>query len=180
MTQRFKENDESEAKVISVALPSLNALGIARDEFEVGAFTCFKLGEVLFDLERDPVAGVITREVFIKAFYGIHALFTRPGTFEFYLEMFRAIFGEDVDVEFTVPGPGQLSININSLFLEGFNLVARAVVDGDYEYYPLITSDTGDYILAQGVAGIRTQGEIDALMAEVAPSGIYTICTLTV
>lgn len=178
MTQRFKENDPNEAVVNDLAMPTLNALGEVRDQFEAGAFECFKLGEVLFDLQRDPTAGVITREVFRSSFFAIHSLFTRPGTFEFYLEMFRAIFGDDASIDFTVPAPGKLEIGVTALDLVTFNLLARSIVDGVYEYYPLKTSDTGDNIVGQGSEGLRTQAEIDALIAEVSPSGIYTTCTL--
>lgn len=180
MTQRFKENDENELIMINLALPTLAALGVARDDMEVGAFECFKLGGVLWDLGRDPMADVITRELFASSFFAIHQLFTRPGTYEFYLEVFRAVFGPDVDVEFVNPDPGVLEINIDAEDLTTFRLQARQIVDGEYVYYDLVTSDGGDFIMGQGTSGARTQAEIDALINEISPNGIFTTCTLVV
>ena len=76
--ERFKDNDETEAKVIAVAMPTLNTLGADRDAFFQGAFSAYGLGEVLYDLDRDPMSGVITREVFVKSFPAIHQLFGGP------------------------------------------------------------------------------------------------------
>lgn len=178
MTQRFKENDATELQVINLALPSLEALGDARDQFESGAYTCFKLGEVLFDLGRDPVAGVVSRDIFTTTFFAIHALFTRPGTFEFYMELFRAVFGEDVSVVFTIPGPGQLTIDIEAANLVTFKILAREIVDGVYVYHNLLTSDTGEYIVGQELEAIRSEEELRALINEVSPNGIYTVVNL--
>lgn len=177
--QAFKENDATEAQVAALALPMLDMLGIDRDAFYEGAYRCFKLGEVIYDLGRDPTADVITREVFRTAFFAIHGLFTSPGTYEFYIDLFKAIFGQDAEVMFEIPDPGQLTINVQALDINQFKILARAIIDDVYEYYPLTTNDGSDYIIGQGTVGARTQDEINALIAEIAPSGVYTICDLT-
>src|SRR5690606_40936008 len=101
--QAFKETDEKEEKVVATAFPVLDLISNDRTDFFDGAYEAFPLGDVLFDLNRDPLAGVVTREIFRSSFFAIHQLFTRPGTFEFYLDVFRAVWGDGVEVEFSIP-----------------------------------------------------------------------------
>lgn len=176
--QRFKENDETEAKVIAVVMPTLETLGEGHDDFWEGANTTYLLGDILYDLDRDPMSGVITRELFRMIFPAIHQIFTRPGTFEFYMTIFRAIWGEDVVITFTVPAPGRLQINAANLPIEPFNLLLREVVDDAYVYSPLVDHN-GDFIMLQDKAGIKNQAEFDALINEISPAGIFTESSLT-
>ncbi len=178
MTQRFKENDQTELDIIGLFEPTLLALGADRDSFYADAFNSGFLGNVLFDLGRDPLVDVITREVYSNSFPAIHELFTRPGTFEFYLSVFRKIFTDDTDIQFEIPGPGQLNITVNAITYETFKLLMREIVDDAYVYHPLITSDTSDYVVGQGVKGIKTQSEISALIVEISAYGIFTQVTL--
>lgn len=177
--QRFKENDETEAKVIAVAMPTLNALGVERDDFYDGANTAYGLGGVLYDLDRDPMSGALSRDIYIQAFPAIHQLFKRPGTFEFYLTVFRAIWGDAVEIEFGVPSPGVLTINASVLDLDTFDLIAREIVNNVYTYPEVIDQD-GDNIAVVDTIGIKTQSQINALMNEIAPEGIFVITTLTI
>lgn len=178
MTQRFKPNDPREQQVIDLLETEIDSIGQDLDDFLAGAYICYLLGDVLYDTDRDPMTGVINKSLFRSSFFAIHELFTRPGTFEFYLEVFRAIFGTDAQIEFVVPGPGKLTINITALNYETFNLLAREIIDGSYQYFPLLTSDTGENILAQGYRGIYTEAEIQALVRELSPNGIYTVVDL--
>jgi hypothetical protein len=164
--QRFKDNDITEAKVIEVAMPTLELIGSNLDDFWQGAFTSYLLGEVLYDLDRDPMSGVISRTIFRQIFPEIHQIFTRPGTFEFYLTIFRAIWGEDVEIEFVVPDEGRLQINASNLPID------------EYVYSELV-DHAGDFIMLQDKAGIKNQSELDALINEISPAGIFTETTLT-
>lgn len=176
--QRFKENDETEAKVIATAMPTLEALGADHDAFWEGAYSCYIFGEVLYDLGRDPMSGVIPREVYRQSFPAIHQLFSRPGTFEFYLTVFRSIWGEDVEIEFVIPSPGLLNINVAALGIGTFQFLAREIVDDLYVFSSMV-DHSGDNIMFQDTMGIKTQAEIDALISELSPYGIIVDATLT-
>lgn len=176
--QKFSVNDVTEDQITGLIKPSLDEMGDDLDDFFEGADTCFLLGDVIYDSGRTPLQGVITRSIFRSSFFAIHELFTRPGTFEFYLEVFRAVFGEDVQVEFVIPNPGHLQINIAVLNNTTFRILARRIVDNQYEYYPLVTQDD-DYIIGEGTQGIKSQSEIDSLISEISMAGIYTECNLT-
>lgn len=177
--QRFKENDDLERRMIDAGSPFLTDIGAGLDQFWQDAFEAYELGDVLYELDRDPMSGVITQDVFRQSFPAIHQLFTMPGIFEFYLDLFRSIWGDAVDITFAIPQPGVLTINAQVLDVATFNLVAREIFDNAYQYNK-IKDQEGDYILVRDTVGIKNQNEINALMNELAPGGIIVITTLTI
>lgn len=172
MNQAFRQNDATEKKVADAASPALALCGDALDEFFAGAETCFRLGDVIFELKRAPLTDAISQETFRRGFYALFQLFKRPGTFEYYLSVFRAIFGENVYVEFSIPGPAQLKINLTVLDTSLENAAYREVVGITYEVGDLLTSD-GDELIFQVDLGPKSQSEFDAIMLELVPAGIF-------
>jgi hypothetical protein len=177
--QKFKPNDLEEQKFIDTLTPIFDGISSDLDDFYQGAYRCFLLGDVLYDTGRDPLVGVINRSLYRSSFFAIHELFTRPGTFEFYLDVLRAIFGQETEIEFVIPSPGVLEINVPAANYETFNILAREIIDGVYHYFPLVTSDGGEEILGQGFISIYTPQEINGLIKELAPNGIHTTVNLT-
>lgn len=177
--QYFKDTDEKEKKFALCFSPILEDINRSLDQFHDGAYTCFKLGEVLLALKRSPMVGVVSDETFIQSFAAIHQFFTRPGTFEFYLEVFRKIWGDDVEVEFTIPEPGKLEIAIDALSASEDFAMARYIVDNQYFFDELIDHE-GDNLIFQTTQGIKTQAETDALLRELHPVGVWVEATLTV
>lgn len=178
MVQRFKANDVTESQVYNLFLPTLELLGVDRDTFFEEAFETYGLGEALYATQKDPLTDVVTLDVYRTGYPAIHELFTRPGTFEFYLSVFRKVFTENTDIQFTIPGPGRLHIEIDAVNLEEFNILTREIVEGEYVYSTLVTSDTSDPIMAQGVVGLKTQAEIENLLTEISAYGVYTTVEL--
>ncbi len=176
--QAFKETDTTEAAIQNFLMPVLDILGVDRDTFYSECFESYLFGDVLFDLSRDPLVDVITQEVYRASFPAIHELFTRPGTFEFYISVFRKVFPEDVDIQFEIPDPGKLEITLNALTLAQFYLLTRRIVADVYVYENLVTSGANEKILVRGTSGIKTQSEIEGLVAEISAYGIYTTVTL--
>lgn len=175
--QRFKPNDATEALFIETFRPILQLLESDLDDFFSGAYTCFALGDVLWNLNRDPMVGVITQSAYRISFFSIHDLFTRPGTFEFYLILFRSIFGETATILFDIPSPGVLQIDISEVEIQTFSFAAREVFDNVYTISDIVDHD-GDVILFQDTVGMKTQNEIDSLTKEIAPAEIYAKATL--
>lgn len=178
MTQRFKENDNLETKFIEVIEEQNSATQASLDEFYNQAYLAAPLGDVLYDENRDPMVGVVTKETYRESFSAIHDAFTRPGIFEFYLSLFERIFGSGVNVEFEIPGPGRLNINVEAFETSLDTFAAREIVSNQYVYNDVVDHD-GDFIVFQTPKGIKTQSEIDALIREVAPQGIFTQAFLT-
>lgn len=177
MVEAFRQSDEKEKKVFDAVSPMLIICGTALDAFFAGAETAYPLGDVLFNLDRAPLANAVTRETFRKGFFAFFQLFKRPGTFEYYLDVFRAIFGENVDVEFTIPAPGHLFINITALDLVLVDFISRSIVANQYVFDEVLDHE-GDNIAFQTVEGIKTQSELDAVLIELTPAGIFVQATL--
>ncbi len=177
--QQFKATDLTEKKVTDAFLTLLNELDASRDDFFNGAYSAYPLGDVLYVLNRHPLAGVLPQDVFRESFPEINELFTKPGTFEFYLSVFRKIWGESVEVEFTVPAPGKLLIDISALEIGLFDFVARKIVDNAYVLDEVIDHD-GDNIAFQDTIGVKTQSQMNKLIFELSPGGVWIVITLSI
>lgn len=176
--QYFK-GDELELKFEASGKPILDSLSAQKSMFFSDAYVCFKLGELLYDMARAPLANAIARDIFRESFSTIFESFSVAGSFESYLTVFRNIFGEDVDVQFTVPGPGKLQIDIIAAGVQISDLVARSIVNNAYVFDEVIDYDE-DNIVVQGIKGFQSQYELEQMLYEMVPDGIYTIITLTI
>lgn len=176
--QYFKATDAVEAKFDAVGEPILSAIGTQLDTMLDECFEAGPLGDLIFEDRRSPLANAIPQEIFRLAFKQIFDAFVTVGTFEAYLTVFRKIFGEDVDVEFTVPSPGKLMIDITAEGVELSNFIVRYIEDNTYIYDEVI-DDVGDNIVFQSIKGFTSQYDLEQMLFEMVPGGIYTEITLT-
>lgn len=176
--QKFKEYDLTEQKVINAFMPLLNLLGSDRDEFFNTAYQSGPLGGILFDLQKTPLLTVIKREVFVESFFGIYDFFTRPGTFEFYLLIFRTVWGENVDVQFSIPAPGRLHVDIEASANNLVQFSARSIISDVYVYDEIVDRN-GDFIMFQTYQGIQSQGEVNEFLKEIYTAGIFVDINFT-
>ena len=114
-----------------------------------------------------------------KSFATIFGSFLEAGSFETYLEVFRNIFGDSVEVTFAVPAPGKLTIDIVASGLALFDLIGRTIQDDTYVIDEIVDYD-GNNIVGQSIKGFETQYELEQMLFEMVPAGIYTQITLTV
>lgn len=178
MVQYFK-GDETELKYFACGDTISSQLSLVKNEFFEDAFNCFILGEVLYDTNLSPLSNAIARDIFREAFSTIFESFVTVGSFESYLTVFRKVFGEEVDVYFTIPAAGKLNIDIVATGLEIYGTLVREINDDQYDYFTLI-DDEGDRIVLQAVKGFESQYELEQMLKEMVPSGIYTEISLTV
>lgn len=178
MPQYFK-GDETEIKYYLSGETLGSDLSLQKDEFFDDAFECFILGEVLWDNEFSPLVNAIPREIFREAFASIFDSFVAAGSFEGYLNIFRKIFGADVDVTFTVPAPGKLEIQIEAAQVELTNFITRYILNNQYNFDNIV-DEVGDQIVFQTIKGFETQAELETMLFELVPVGVYTTVTLTI
>lgn len=178
MPQFFK-GDATEIKYYNSGLPSVDAIIAQRDAFYDDAYGCFILGELLYDNDYAPLARAIPREIFREGFATIFESFIIAGTFESYLTVFRNIFGDDVEVTFTVPGNGRLQIDIVAAGFQLSDFITRYIENNAYVFDEII-DDEGDNIVFQTVKGFESQYELEQMLFEMVPDGVYTEITLTV
>lgn len=176
---QFFKGDPTELKYFNSGRTILGLLSAQKTEFYNECYGCFVLGELLYDNDYAPLSNAIPREIFRESFATLFESFLTAGSFESYLTVFRNVFGDDVEVTFTVPAPGKLNIDIVATGLQTYGLTVREIVDDAYEYFTLI-DDVGDRIVLQAVKGFESQYELEQMLFEMVPAGIYTEITLTV
>jgi len=178
MTKYFK-GDATELKMFDSGNGILTVLGLALDEFFEDAYGSIPMGELLYDEERVPLTNAIRREIFIRSFKEIFEAWSFAGTFESYILVFKKIFGEDVEIDFTVPAPGKLEIDITTAGVQEYEILVREIVSNAYVYYSLV-DDVGDFITLATVLGLETPGELEKVLFTMVPNGIFTAVTLTI
>ena len=174
--QYFK-GDPLELKFEAAATPILTILSNDKDEFYDEAFEVQDLGAIIFDSKLAPLTNAIPRDIFKLAFKEIFDAFIKVGTFGAYITVFKKIFGDSVDITFTVPGPGKLGIVIGASELELSNFIARYIEMNAYVFDNVVTHD-GDQIVFQTVMGLSSQYELEQMLFEMVPAGIFTDITL--
>lgn len=176
---QFFKGDSEELKYYESGRTILETLSSHKSEFFTEAYGCFVLGELLYDNNYAPLANAIPRAIFRESFETLFESFLAAGSFESYITVFKNIFGDSVEVTFTVPAPGKLNIDIVATGLETYGMTVREIVDDLYEYFTLV-DDEGDRIVLQAVKGFESQYELEQMLFEMVPAGIYTEITLTV
>lgn len=168
----FKPNDPRDQKFNEIFDDLETGINADLDTFFNQAYASYLLGDILWDNKLDPIAPVLSREVYRTSFNAIHNLFTKPATFEFFLDVFRSMWGADVDVIFTIIKPGQLKIEIFGSTPEYNEIMYREIVGSSYVYDDIIT-DEGDSLTAQESSGPQTIEELLMIMSELGANGIY-------
>lgn len=176
-TQKFK-GDDFELKMEASASPIHDDIEGQLDAFFDDAYNSMPLGDVIYESNRSPLSNAIDQEIFRQSYPEIFTAFTVAGSFDSYLTVFKKIFGDSVQVDFTVPAPGKLNIDIIADEVELSNFVARTVQSNEYVYSPMITQDEVDNIMFQSIKGFKTQYELEQMLHELVPAGIYTVITL--
>jgi len=168
----FKPNDNRDQKFNAIFDDLETGINADLNTFFQQAYASYRLGEIIWDNKLDPIAPVLSRDVYRTSFNAIHNLFTRPATYEFFLDVFRAMWGADVDVVFTIVKPGQLKIEIFGSTPAYNEILYREIVGPSYIYDEIITED-GDSITAQESSGPQTVDELLMIMSELGANGIY-------
>jgi hypothetical protein len=175
----YFKGDDTEQKMFLAAEPILKNIMLSLVQAYEEIYVSYPLGQFIYDEKRVPLTNAIRREVFEYSFMKIFEAWAFSGTFESYLTVFKKIFGEDSVIEFTVPGPGKLNIDIEASGVAISPLIAREVIDNAY-VLDNIVDDTGDNICVQSVFGIETESELQKMLFSMVPNGIYTEVSLTI
>jgi hypothetical protein len=176
--QYFK-GDDLEKQFYNSASPIMDIVSSDKDDFAEGAYEAGPLGDLIYTANRAPLANAITQTIFRLAFKEIFDAFVVAGTFESYITVFKKIFGDDVTITFTVPGDGKLTIAIAAAGVDELYFTARVIVSNTYEFDHVITQDGIDNIMFQTLKGFQSQYELEQMLFEMVPAGIFTTITLT-
>lgn len=171
--QKFKANDAIETSIMELFDGVLDPLGVDIDSFYEDGYESWALGQVLKDTASDPLSRMVTVTAFIRSFNAIHNSYQRPGIYSFYISIFRKIWGDSIDIEFLNPNPGHLIINLDATDLQEEILIARDIVDDQYVFNELVTTDSGENIIVRTTLTPWTQYEVLKLMRAIAPAWVH-------
>lgn len=174
--QKFK-GDDLELQMEAVATPVLSRCSASLDDFMENGYTAADFLLMLYDQSRAPFRDRVPRDSFVEFMRAVIPLLPVTGTFEFYIFIVNAIFGQGSGVLFTVPAAGKLQMLVNAASTLVFDAVAREFTDGEFVVSELETSD-GDTLAFVGLSGIDSEYELEQLLAELIPAGIFTEITL--
>jgi hypothetical protein len=175
--QYFK-GDETEVKFQAAAQDILDNRSLQKDLFLAGAYETGPLGDLIITSNRSPLSNAITQAIFRDAFKEIFEAFVKVGTFEAYITVFKKIFGEAVTIDFTVPAAGKLNIDIEAEGIELNNFITRYIVANAYVLDTII-DDEADNIVFQTIKGFTSQYDLELMLREMVPAGIFTEINLT-
>ncbi len=176
-TQKFK-GDDFELQMESAAAPAFDLTELALDAMYDGCYEAHDWLLALYDSGRMPFSDRVPRDSFPAFFQRALENFPFTGTFEAYLFILKSIFGGATEVLFEVPGDGKISILVNAEAAIEFEAEAREYAGGIFQTYQLVTSD-GDVIAFRGISGIDSEEELNQLLAELIPVGIFPDIALT-
>lgn len=169
---KFFRGNAEEIKVADAAKEAFDLTQSSLDEMLSGASTSDAFLLSLYDIEKVPYHERIVRAAFPAFYREAINWFPKTGTFEAYIFVIRAIFGEDAEIYFDLSTPGALKISINTESEVLFDFIGRDLdEDGNYEEFKILTHD-GDFLEFGVLSGISTDSEVELLFSEMIPMGI--------
>ncbi len=177
MTQNFK-GDATELKMQLAGSRPFDICGASLDQFYAGGYDAADFLLMLYDAGRMPFADRVARDSFVSFIAQAIPNFPVTGTFEAYIFILKAIFGDETLVEFDVPAAGKLEMIVNAEAALDFDFQGREYTSDGYLTFELVTMD--GYALAfTGISGIDSEAELTQLLGEIIPAGIWPDITLT-
>jgi hypothetical protein len=174
MSEKFK-GDDTELKMVACAEPAFAQTSQSLDEFYEGCYEASPFLLMLYEENRVPFSERVKRDAFVEFIKEVLRRFPVIGTYEAYLFILRAIFGELSDITFTVPAAGKLQIDVNATSSLEFDFIGRDALGNTFN----MTTQDGLTLGFRGVSGIETEYELELLFSEIMPAGITPDITLT-
>lgn len=162
----------------AAAKPAFDVCSTSLTEFNNGSYEASPFLLMLYDEGRMPFSDRVLRDTFVEFFKEALTRFPFTGTFESYVFILRAIFGDSAQILFDVPAPGKLDITVNTELTVSYDFIAREFVGGEYVDSEIIDSG-GNNLVFTGISGIDSQYQLQQLLSELVPAGIYLLLTLT-
>ena len=168
MSVQYFKGDETELKFYNSAAPLMDATSADLSAFSEDAYLAADFLLMLYDAGRFPFSDRVPRAAFVSFIKGCISNSNFIGTYESYIFLVKSIFGADSEVFFEETDPGVLNMTVSTTSSVAFDFV---VLDGS-TITTLLTAE-GETLSLFGIAGIENEAELNALLAEFVPAGIY-------
>lgn len=168
MSVQYFKGDETELKFYQAGAPLMDAISLDLTSFSEEAYAAADFLLMLYDEGRFPFSDRVPREAFVAFIMGCISNSNFIGTYESYIFLIQSIFGAQSTIFFDETDPGKLNLTVSTSSSLEFDFV---VLDGS-TITTLLTAD-GETLSLFGIAGIENEAELNALLAEFVPAGIY-------
>lgn len=175
--QNYK-GDANELKMQAVTNPVFDLQAVAQDDFMANGYQSTPFLLMLYDEGRAPFSDRILRDTFVSFVKEALANFPFTGTAECYLSILRSIFGESTEVRFEIPAAGKLSIDViavDNLFF-GFQCAELDEDTGELVLFDMV-DELDNNLDFRIVPGIESASELELLLSEIIPMGIFSDVT---
>jgi hypothetical protein len=177
ITQKFK-GDPIELQMEAVAKPAFVLCSASLSDFAATGYLASPFLLMLYDSGRMPFSDRVPRDAFVTFFKEALGRFPFTGTFESYLFILKAVFGEGSGILFAVPAPGQISITVSAEKTFTFDFIATEFDGTDFVDTALIDQD-GKTLAFSGALGIDSAYKLSQFLSELIPAGIFPSLALT-
>lgn len=177
MIPQYFKGDDVEKKFDAAGELAFDVTNAALDEFYARGYDASPFLLMLYDERRMPFADRVPRDSFVSFIKEALARFPFTGTFESYIFILQAIFGEGSGVLFNIPAAGKLEIAVNAAASLEFGFQA-ARLDGGSIVFDDVVDHVENGIVFGGISGIDSEFELQMLLAEIIPAGIFPQITL--
>lgn len=177
MIPQYFKGDANEIKMDTVGSEIMDISGHALDQFFDEGFLAADFLLMLYDEGRMPFSDRIPREAFIAFLVECIANANFIGTYESYIFLIQSIFGADSIIFFEETDPGVLTMTVSASNSVTFEWVGREFNGVSYDSIEMV-DDTGDRLAFSGFPGIDSEAELQQLLAEFIPAGIWADISL--
>lgn len=177
MIPQYFKGDATELKFDAAGKPMFDVANSALDAFKAEGYGASPFLLMLYDEGRAPFSDRVPRDSFVAFITEALVRFPFTGTFESYIFILQAIFGEGSGVLFNVPAAGKLEIAVNAASSIEFDFHGTEYASGSVEDFAMV-DHLGNQLIFGGISGIDSEAELQMLLAEIIPAGVYTEITL--
>ena len=163
-------NDEIHRAVHDIALTVKEQTEL--DELVIWISDAYKnhqLGQMLHESNSFEL-GAYLKEAFIREKYDLVVeAFAHLGTYEAYILLLKATFGEDITIVFTNPSAGVLNVTVDNYGVDGDNLTTQ-VPDN-------LTTQVPENLVTRKIDSLLSPKEMELLLQQMVPEGIFATFT---
>jgi hypothetical protein len=128
-------------------------------------YNCHLFADILIEEKKLPIADFVAQEKLRSVLGNLIRCWSIAGTFEGYILFFRAVFGEQVNINFTNPSPAVLNINVSNINKEYYLWLTKGLIGNE-----VITDDNYNLEFQETIKNV-SYTDILALLNSLTPVG---------
>ncbi len=167
MTQYFR-NDDDTKKIHSVFEQAKKTNNVSLKLMHENIIGSYALGKAILDSGIVDFGFKVDEEYFVQNYVAILEAMQKAGILDTYVILIKRLLGAGVDVQFTMPNPGHLQLNVQEVESR-----ARALVNRDKKYIMAKTSSGLKAIVVKQRITEYSLSQAIKVIQNITPAGIF-------